>query len=172
MDFSPVKVMVMNLRSSFPYLLNDRQKLTRVIFWGIVGFFLLRSCIINSQNTLPGEVLEKLQKQYVECISSEDTPIWPGEPRQPECGTIDIKVLGKGVVPNEQKMNGITEAICFRAIVENPHWSTMGTTRHEVKKSERTTYQVTVLKNSSWQIFPDNELENKKRWATYSCPDR
>jgi hypothetical protein len=164
--------MTLNLRSFISDLKTNRRKLTWTIIWAVIGFSLLRSCIVNSQNSLPNEVVEKLQKQYVNCISSQDTPIWPGEPRQPECGTVDIKVLGRGIIPDEQKLNGSTEVICFEATYENPYWSTMGTTRHEVKSSKRTAYQVTVLQNNSWQLFPSDDQADQERWDMYSCPDR
>ena len=161
----------MNLRSLTFELMHNKRKLAWAIFWTILGFSLLRSCITSSQNSLPTEAIDKIQKQYVSCISSSDTPIWPGEPRQPECGTVDIKVLGRGIIPEEQKAKGITEAICYQATYQNPYWSTLGTTRHEVKWAARTAYQVTVLQNRSWQIFPEEEQQDQQRWAMYSCPN-
>ena len=161
----------MNLRATLSELLNDRQKLTRTIIWGVVGFFLLRSCFGGSQNALPSEVTNKLQKQYIKCIRPDDTPIWPGEARQPECGTIDIEVLGAGTVPEAQRTEGITEAICYRAEYDNPFWSTTGTTRHEVKWTTRVAYQVTILQNGTWQIFPQEEQMDLERWKIFACPD-
>lgn len=159
------------LRYLITELRSDKQKLGWVIFWSIVGLFLLRGCIISSQKALPGEILDKIQKQYVNCINPEDTPIWPGEPRQPECGNVEIKVLGKGIVPDAQMAEGIAAVICYKAAYQNPYWSTQGTTRHEVKWSARIAYQVTVLYNGSWQIFPEEEQQDLLRWKMYSCPD-
>jgi len=162
----------MNIRSLISGLLSDKRGLAWIIFWTVFGFSLLRSCIVSSQNSLPNEVVDKIQRQYVNCISYEDTPIWPGEPRQPECGTVDIEVLGKGTIPDEQKANGVTRVICFKATYQNPYWSTQGTTRHEVKQSARTAYKVAILQNGSWQIFPEEEQQDRQRWTMYSCPER
>jgi hypothetical protein len=150
---------------------NDRKRLIYVVISTFIIFFILRSCILDAGNSLPSAAMDKIQKQYVVCISPEDTPIWPGEPRQPECGTVEIKVVGEGTVPEKQKSEGITKAICYQVRVQNPFWSTQGTTRHEVKWSARTANQVTIFQNGTWEIFPDQEQENEQRWQTYSCPD-
>ena len=117
--------------------------------------------------------MSQIQDRYITCITFEETPIWPGGTRQPECGTMEIKVLGKGAISEQQKSAGISEAICFQLDVQNPFWSTSGagTTRHEIKQSPmRTSYQVAILQDGSWTTFPDQAQENEKRWAQYSCP--
>lgn len=162
-----------NIRARLANLISDRSKLRSTIIWFVIGVLFLRSCILNSMNSLSSEVLAQIQDQYITCITFEDTPVWPGNTRQPECGTFEVKVIGKGAITDQQKSEGITEAICFQIEVQNPFWSTSGagTTRHEIKQSPmRTSSQVTILQNGSWITFPDQSQENEKRWAEYSCP--
>ena len=152
---------------------GNRKKLLSTTVWIVIGVLFLRSCVLNSINSVPSEVLEQIQDRYITCITFEDTPVWPGNTRQPECGTLEIKVLGEGIITEVQKSEGITEAICFQIDVQNPFWSTQGagTTRHEIKQSPmRTSYQVAILQNGSWKTFPDQAQENEQRWAEYSCP--
>lgn len=165
---------VQNIRAYIASLTSDRRKLLSTTIWVVIGVWFLRSCVLNSVNSLPSEVMSQIQDKYITCITFEDTPVWPGGTRQPECGTFEIKVLGKGRVTDQQKSAGVTEAICFQVEVQNPFWSTSGagTTRHEIKQSPmRTSYQVAVLQNGSWQTFPDQAQENEQRWAEYSCPE-
>jgi hypothetical protein len=163
-----------NIRASITKLIRDRSRLRSTIIWLVIGILFLRSCILNSLNSLPSEVMSQIQDQYITCITFEDTPVWPGNTRQPECGTFEIKVVGKGTVSAQQKSEGITEAVCFEIQVQNPFWSTSGagTTRHEIKQSSmRTSYQVAILQNGNWTTFPDQAQENEQRWADYSCPE-
>src|SRR5512134_3131744 len=162
-----------NIQTTIANLTGDRRKLLSTTIWAVIGVLFLRSCILNSMNSLPSEVMSQIQDQYITCITFEDTPVWPGNTRQPECGTFEIKVVGNGTVSAQQKSEVITEAICFEIQVQNPFWSTSGagTTRHEIKQSPmRTSYQVAILQDGSWITFPDQAQENEKRWAEYSCP--
>jgi hypothetical protein len=104
------------------------------------------------------------------CISSSDTPIWPGEPRQPECGQIVIEIRGEGVIPSEARVAGVSKAVCYKVTSKNPYWQTQGQTRHEVLWQSRLTSKVAVLQNNAWQTFPDRDDLDAQRWSTYSCP--
>ena len=162
-----------NIRTFISNLISDRKKLVSIIAWALIGYYLLRACVLNGGDSLPSELTAKIEKRYVTCITFEDTPVWPGNTRQPECGTVDLKVIGEGTVPQKQETEGVTRAICYQIQIQNPFWSTQGegTTRHEIKQSpKRTSYQVAVLQNGSWKIFPDQEQENEKRWKDYACP--
>ncbi|MBN2115273.1 MAG: hypothetical protein JW730_01795 [Anaerolineales bacterium] len=110
-----------------------------IIIWALIGYYLLRACVLNGGDSLPSELTAKIEKRYVTCITFEDTPVWPGNTRQPECGTVDIRVIGEGTVPQKQAAEGVTRAICYQIQVQNPFWSTQGegTTRHEIKLSPR-----------------------------------
>ncbi len=46
---------------------------------------------------LPADLEASLRQRYTTCVT--DTAIWPGEPRQPECGQVHIDVLGEGTAP-------------------------------------------------------------------------
>lgn len=159
-----------NARSYVNSLRRDRNKLIRTLVGVILTFLFLRSCIFTNLNSLPSEVTSQIERRYIQCISPDDTPIWPGEPRQPECGTVNTTLLGEGIVPPEQEAQGITRAICFKMEIENPYWSTLGTTRHDVKWNGRTVFKVSTLQNGSWVTYPDREVEDEKRWSAYSCP--
>lgn len=159
-----------NVQTYFRELTHDRSKLIRTLVVAIIAFLFLRSCISTYSNSLPTEVTEQIERRYIQCISQDDTPIWPGEPRQPECGTVNTTLIGEGVVTPDQQAQGITRAICFKLEVDNPYWSTLGTTRHDVKWTGRTVFKVSTLQNGSWVIYPDQEIEDEKRWSTYSCP--
>jgi hypothetical protein len=120
---------------------------------------------------LPPEVEGAINRRYITCISPDDTPIQYNEARQPECGRVDIRIVGEGRVPPDQKAQGISRAICYKVAIQNPYWTTVATTRHEVKWSGRTASKVTVLQNDVWQIFPDQGNLDEERWATYACPE-
>jgi len=159
----------MNIRNIFA---EGRFK-KYVLYAGIaiLGYLLMRGCIPD-KSLFPAEVYDSIQRRYVICIAPDQTPIWPGEPRQPECGQVAIEVVGEGIVPQEARAAGVTRAICFRVAYQNPYWTTQGpgVTRHEIKWQSRTASQVTVLQNGVWQLSPDEEIQDRERWDTYSCP--
>lgn len=151
-------------------LTHDRNKLVRAIVLSILAFLFLRSCIFANRNSIPTEVTEQIERRYIQCINQDDTPIWPGEPRQPECGTVNTTFIAEGIVPTDQAAQEMTRAICFKVEYDNPYWSTLGTTRHDVKWTARTVFKVSTLQNGVWTIYPDQEQEDAKRWSMYSCP--
>jgi hypothetical protein len=134
----------------------------------LLTLYLLRSCIPGLQGGLPSQVLDLLQTRYVVCI--EDVPIWPGEPRQPECGQVEPRIVGQGVVPVALRGTGVTKALCFRVTVTNPYWSTQGQTRHEIVRQSRTASKVAVLQAGSWTVPPDEEITDRQRWIDFACP--
>jgi hypothetical protein len=122
-------------------------------------------------NHLPSAVEDLITRRYTTCIKPDDTPIQFNEARQPECGRVDIRVVGEGQVPPQEQAQGITTAICYKVAIQNPFWTTLGTTRHEVIWKGRTASKVTVLQNGAWQVFPDQGDLDEQRWAAYSCPE-
>jgi hypothetical protein len=122
-------------------------------------------------NRLPSTVEEGITRRYTTCISPDDTPIQFNEARQPECGRVDIRVVGEGKVPPEEEALGVTGAICYKVAVQNPYWTTLATTRHEVMWKSRTSSKVAVLQNDAWQVFPDQDNFDMQRWAAYACPE-
>ena len=122
-------------------------------------------------NHLPSAVGDAITRCYTTCIKPDDTPIQFNEARQPECGRVDIRVVGEGKVLPEEQAQGIAKAICYKVAIQNPLWTTLGTTRHEVIWKGRTASKVTILQNDTWQVFPDQGELDEQRWAAYSCPE-
>ncbi len=122
-------------------------------------------------NHLPSEVEEAITRRYTTCIKPDDTPIQFNEPRQPEFGRVDIRVVGEGIVPPSEQAQSVTRAICYKVAIQNPYWTTLGTTRHEVNWSSRTASKVAVLQNGAWQTFPDEDAPDEQRWTTFACPE-
>ena len=122
-------------------------------------------------NHLPSSVEDTITRRYTACINPDDTPIQYNEARQPECGRVDIRVASEGKVPPDAQAQGITQAICYKVAIQNPFWTTLATTRHEVIWKNRTASKVTVLQNGAWQIFPDQDNLDEQHWAAYACPE-
>jgi hypothetical protein len=142
-----------------------------LILVGFLLFWILRGCIPGlGGSELPGDVSEEIQRSHINCISAEDTPPWPGEARQPECGQFVVDIVKDGIVPVTEQEMGVTQAICYRITVENPRWQTMGQTRHEVLWSSYSYSKVAILQNGKWQTFPDEDKQDEQRWVDFNCP--
>ena len=135
----------------------------------LLGYWLLRSCVPGlSGDLLPADVFDSIRRQYSVCIT--DTPISPGEPRQPACGDVTIVEAGRGTIPSERRAEGIAQAVCYKVTYTTPHWTTLGTTRHEIDWSGRIASKVAVLQNGEWKTYPDREDQDEPRWAEFGCP--
>ncbi len=162
----------MKIRALLQQATENKTRLIIVLLIGLGVFWLLRGCIPGlDSDLLPSDVEDTITRTYTSCISRDDTPIQPNEARQPECGRVNIRVVGKGQVPADAQAAGITQAICYKVSIENPYWTTLATTRHEVEWKGRTASKVTVLQNNAWQIFPDQGNLDEQRWATFACPE-
>jgi hypothetical protein len=160
--------MIPAIRSQFEAL---REEPKRWLYIALALFFLywvLRGCLPG--NTMPAEVAEKIERNRIECITTEETAIHPGETRQPECGRMIVEMVKNGTVPASAQADGVTQAICYRITIENPRWETMGKTRHELIWAGRSYSKVAILKEGDWQIFPDEYLQDEQRWLDYGCP--
>ena len=157
--------------------LRDRivQNRTRLIVLALIvlgALWLLSDSLPDLfGNHLPSAVEDTITRRYTTCINPDDTPIQYNEARQPECGRVDIRVVGAGAVPPEAQAQGITQAICYKVAIQNPFWTTQATTRHEVVWKSRTASKVTVLQNGAWQIYPDQSDVDEQRWAAYACAE-
>ncbi|MFL7869836.1 MAG: hypothetical protein AB8I58_13470 [Anaerolineales bacterium] len=150
---------------------EDPKRLGCLVIFGLLLFWILRGCIPGlNRNALPPELLDNIQRSSTICISAEDTPPWPGEARQPECGRFNVDMVEEGIVPPSEQAEGVAQAICYRITIENPRWQTMGQTRHEVLWSSRSYSKVAVLQNGKWQTFPDEDKQDEQRWSVYGCP--
>jgi hypothetical protein len=117
---------------------------------------------------LPPSSVDKIERGYQVCIT--DIPVWPGEPRQPACGEVRVVSQAAGVVPETARLAGIARAVCYQVDINNPSWTTQGTTRHEVDWHGRRVSKVAVLQNGDWVVFPDTDVEDAGRWAEFACP--
>jgi hypothetical protein len=145
-----------------------------MIIWALIGALIavlvLRGCV-REWTGLPSEVEAQIERQYMHCIGLEETPIWPGEPRQPECGRVDIVLVGRGVVPPTSSGPEVTRAVCYRVSYSTPRWSTLGTTRHEIAWHERTAGKVALFLDGRWDAgLATTEAEDEQRWYAYACP--
>ncbi len=135
----------------------------------ILGYWLLRGCVPGlGGHLLPAEVYDSIRRQYTVCIT--DTPISPGEPRLPSCGQVTIAEVGRGTVPSDRRAEGVVQAVCYKVTYTTPHWTTLGTTRHEIDWSGRMASKVAELQNGAWQTYPDREDLDQTRWAEFGCP--
>lgn len=117
---------------------------------------------------LPADLEESLRQHYTTCVT--DTPIWPGEPRQPECGQVRIDILGEGTLPPDAQSQGIERALCYQITITTPSWTTQGTTRHEIVVHGRTVSKVAVVQDGAWTTFPDQDEQDALRWSRFACP--
>ncbi len=117
---------------------------------------------------LPSGLEAQLRQRYTVCVS--DTPIWPGEPRQPECGQVTLDVVGEGNPPPDLSDAGADRAICFNMTITNPTWTTQGTTRHEIIRHSRLLSKVAIHRNGAWVVEPDEDQMDEARWTLFACP--
>jgi len=79
---------------------------------------------------------------------------------------IDHYVLGHGAITQQDQAEGITEALCFRVLIEKPYM----TTNEEIPFSTRIASKVAVLQKGTWIVSPDQYTQDNERWTTYACP--
>ena len=148
--------------------LNDPEGMLLVGGLVLLTIYLLRACVPAFQSGMPPQILDLLQTRYLVCV--DDTPIWPGEPRQPECGQLDARVVGEGAVPEPARSTGVARALCFRVTYTNPYWTTQEQTRHEIAQRSRTASKVALLQDGIWTVSPDEDVADRLRWDEFACP--
>jgi hypothetical protein len=134
----------------------------------LVAYWILRSCLPSFGGGLPSDLRAELQQRYTVCIT--DTPIWPGEPRQPECSQVTLDVVGEGSLPADAVAAGVDRAICFQMTITNPSWTTQGTTRHEIVHHGHLVSKVAMHKGGIWVVEPDQDQMDEARWNQFACP--
>ncbi|HSG42448.1 MAG TPA: hypothetical protein VLA72_04770 [Anaerolineales bacterium] len=149
-----------------------RDEPRKGLYWLIGGLFLLyalRGCFPNlSGNALPADVSDSIQRSNINCLA--DTPILPGYPAQPECGSFTVDMVAEGQIPTSTQEVGVSQAICYRITVKNPQWRTMQGVRMEIISTSQNFSKVAVLQNGEWQTFPDQDQQDEQRWIEYGCP--
>ncbi len=150
---------------------NHRRRLLTVVLAlaGIAVF--LRMCVPQLWGPyLPPAVTRKITESHTACIGIDEVPIWPGDPRQAQCSSIQLALLAERNLPRGPENLPVSKVVCYRLVVENPFWETMGQTRHEILTSTRTYYKVAVLQGQTWTLFPDEDAQDRSRWLQYGCP--
>jgi hypothetical protein len=152
-------------------LKENKGQLLRNIVIALIAILFLRSCFSASKNSLPPEVHELIDRQYVNCVNVKGSAFEGGNQVESECSTVTTEVVGRGTIPPGEQARGIKQAICYRIEYENPYfWAPSQTQYEEITSAKRTSSKVTVLQNGEWTIFPDQEIQDRERWAAYSCP--
>ena len=161
----------MNVRFFIGSFIENNQGFLKIFAITMIAFLILRSCFSTSKASLPSEVHELIDRKYINCIEVKDSHFEGGNQLESECSTVTTEVVGEGTIPQQERVLGITQAICYRIQYENPYfWADSQTQYEEIDFATRTSSKVTVLQNSEWVIFPDQEIQDRERWNTYSCP--
>lgn len=156
----------MNLQAILRWSSHHLRQIALAVLLGLVGYWVLRGCVpALGGRHLPASVEDQLRGRYTSCVT--DTAIWPGEPRQPECGTVTITGVSEGVIPETDTK--VERALCFKLSYTNPYWTTQGTTRHEIVDHGRQVSKVALLQAGVWQVGPDNDDADQALWSRYRC---
>lgn len=154
------------------WMRQNPRRLMATLALVAAAIWLGRGCIPGvGLNLLPAQVMQKIIAHYQSCIGIDETAIWPGDPRQPGCGQVEVRPLGRGVVPPAEREAGRTVAVCYQVRINNPTWSTQGQTRHELVWHERLVFRVATLRQGEWELELGQEAADEERWARYGCPE-
>lgn len=159
----------MHLDSAIRWGTHNARRLLLTLGVALVAYWILRGCLPSlSGPRLPSSLESDLRHHYTVCIT--DTPIWPGEPRQPECGQATFEVVGEGSVPADAAATGVDQTLCFHVTTTNPTWTTQGTTRHEIIQHGLLLSKVAVRQDDRWVVEPDEDLQDEAQWNRFDCP--
>ncbi len=148
---------------------HSASRLLLILGAVLVAYWILRGSLPSFGGPrLPSGLESDLRQRYTVCIT--DTPIWPGEPRQPECGQVTIEVVGEGSLPTEAAASGVDRAVCFHLTITNPTWTTQGTTRHEIIQHGHLLSKVAVHQDDHWVVEADEDQLDEAQWDLYACP--
>jgi len=157
----------MNLKSFIQNLLENNESLLKVLAIALIAFLILRSCFSVSKDSLPIEVHEIINSRYGSCVEVKrvgDAPAVDGPPRV--CTELTTNVLGQGAITQQDQAEGITEAICFRVLIEKPYMIL----NEEIPFSIRIASKVAILQKGKWSVSPDQYTQDGEQWAAYACP--
>lgn len=161
----------MNVKSFIQYLIENNERLLKILAIALVAFLILRSYYSVSKDSLPIEVRETINSRYGSCVDVKGSPFREGGNPQRTCTELTTNVLGQGTVPQQDQADGITEAICFRVLIEKPYfWAQSQTQFEEITSFTRIASKVAVLQKGEWIVYPDQYIQDSERWAAYACP--
>lgn len=159
----------MNIKSFFQTLLENNERLLKVFAIALIAFLILRSCYSKSKDSLPIEVHEIISLRYGSCVEVKrvgDFPAVDGPSRV--CTELTTNVLGHGTITQQDQAEGITDAICFRVLIEKPYMLL----NEEIPFSTRIASKVAIMQNGTWVVFPDENTQDSEEWSAYACPGK
>ncbi|HSG45970.1 MAG TPA: hypothetical protein VLA72_22760 [Anaerolineales bacterium] len=156
----------MNLKFFIQNLIENKERLLKGLAIGLIAFLILRNYYSVSKNSLPIEVHEAINTSYSSCAEVPMTGDVPALPGPTPCTDLTINVLGPGTLTDQDWAEGITEAICFRVLIEKPFMKL-----NEVYPvSIRISSKVAVLQEGEWIVLPDLYVRDSELWSAYACP--
>lgn len=157
----------MKIKSFFQNLIENNERLLKVFAIALIAFLILRSCYSKSQDSLPREIHETIDLRYGSCVEVMrvgNAPAVDGPTRV--CTELTTNVLGHGTITQKDLADGITEAICFRVLIEKPYMRV----NEEIPFAIRIASKVAILQNGKWIVSPDQYTQDSEQWAAYACP--
>jgi hypothetical protein len=160
-----------NVKSFIQDLIENNERLLKILAIALIAFLILRSCFSVSKDSLPHEVHETINSRYGSCVEVKGSALREGDNPQRVCTELTTNVLGQGTIPQQDQADGITEAICFRVLIEKPYfWALSHTQYEEITSFTRIASKVAVLQKGEWIVYPDQYIQDSERWTAYACP--
>ena len=159
----------MNLKSFIQNLIENNERLLKVLALALIAFLILRSLYSVSKDSLPSEVYETINLRYGSCVEVKrvgDAPAVDGPTSV--CTELTTNVLGRGTITQLGQAEGITEAICFRVLIEKPYM----VLNEEIPFSTRIASKVAILQKGEWIVSPDQYSQDGEQWFAYACPGK
>ena len=157
----------MNLKSFTQYLIENNERLLKVLAIALIAFLILRSYYLVSKDSLPNEIHETINSRYGSCVEVPKVGRAPAVDDLPRiCTELTTNVLGQGTITQGDQAEGITEAICFRVLIEKPYM----TVNENFPSFTRIASKVAILQKGKWIVSPDQYTQDSERWAAYACP--
>ena len=157
----------MNIKSFIQNQIENKVRLLKVLAIALITFLVLRNCYSVSKNSLPKEVHETISSRYGSCVDVMRVGQFPAVDGPPRiCTELTTNVLGHGTITQQDQAEGITEAICFRVLIEKPFMIL----NEEIPFSTRIASKVAILQKGNWIVSPDQNNQDSERWAKYACP--
>ena len=152
-------------------VVKENEGLLKVLAIALIAFLILRSCFSVSKDSLPPEVHETINQRYGSCVEVKGSAFREGDNPQRECTELTTNVLGQGSIPTQDQANGVTEAICFRVLIEKPYFASQAHTQYEeITSFYRISSKVAILQGGEWIVHLDQYTPDSERWAAYGCP--
>ena len=156
----------MKLEFFIQNLKENKERLLKGLAIGLIAFLILRNYYSVSKNSLPIEVHEAISASYSSCAETPMTGDVQALPGPTPCTDLTINILGPGNLTDQDRSEEITEAICFRVLIEMPFMKLNET----YPVSTRISSKVAVLQKDKWVVPPDQYVRDSELWSAYACP--